>query len=234
MKRLTKTYLSILYFLLLTCFCQAQFSLGVRGGFHFAEIPITAEYIDIVEDINFRSAYQFGLVGNYQFTNNFSLQTEILYLQKGVGLDVPPDDRFNTGYIELYNFHYNYLEIPLLSKFSFKLNSKISLFLDAGFSYGYLYKGFFYSKYIDSDGEIYDDYHDEIDIGDDGDFSLDRNEYSFISGLGVSIPIRRFKINFDMRFSKGLTDLQTERDFAFHTKNRGFGFATSILYSLSK
>lgn len=232
MKLLTKSYLSILYFLLLTYFCQAQLSLGVRGGLHIAEIPLSSGYANIVDNLNFRSAYQFGLIGNYQITNGFALQAEILYLQKGVGLELYAGGFSGAYDDELYNLHYNYLEIPLLTKFCYNLNHKIILSVDAGFSYGYMLDGSYYFKYIDSDGEIYEE-KEKIDLKDD--FSnLARNEYNFIYGLGVSVPIRRFKINFDMRFSKGLTNVQSERGFSYHTKNRGFGFATSILFCLSK
>ncbi len=121
MKRISFLNFFIFMILLVAHVNGQNLSVGIVGGINFADMKATLS--DINRDTEGRTKFGVGIVCTYNFDENFSVQVEPSYLQKGGKIiqDNPQPD------VEVSA---NYIEIPFLFKAS--LGEKINPFVVAG------------------------------------------------------------------------------------------------------
>lgn len=95
---------------ILTVFCAfgsaalAQ-KAGLKGGVNFTNL-----YVDDVDDENMKVGFNAGLYYRNDITENFAIQPEFLFTQKGS--EIHYDGFLGQG---KYRFNLNYLEVPVLA-----------------------------------------------------------------------------------------------------------------------
>lgn len=107
MKKLTITSL----ILFSTLFCFAQNSIGVRVGINLANQQYDADGLDLSFDSNL--GFSIAIPFEIGLSDNFSVQPELAFIQKGVKQDGIIDE------VEVKTI-LNYLEVPILAKKLFK------------------------------------------------------------------------------------------------------------------
>ena len=191
--------------LLLALSSQAQISIIPKAGVTFSTISYDQQPDDQKTQIGFvgGAALDIGIVKNF-----FSLQPELLFIQKG--------ERFDERGVETKSA-LNYLELPVLAKVSFGSES-IKGYVNAGPSLALGLTG----KYKIEGGENADE--TDIRFGDsanDGRRYLDnRFDFGLQFGGGGSFGLGPGSIVADIRYGLGLTDLNDEDK----AKNRTFAF----------
>jgi hypothetical protein len=151
-----------------------EFHYGITAGLNFAVQSEIAEYY---ENDNIRTGLHIGVFGNMVLKNNFSLQGEINYEQKGGKED---------GNIRKYD----YISVPVLVKYSLGKSDQTKFNINAGSYAGYL---------INAETEVEDV---TTDIKDNSkDFEL-----GAILGFRMKYPIANNNIVFDLFMGIGFTD----------------------------
>ncbi|TPE44489.1 porin family protein [Pontibacter mangrovi] len=189
-------------------------SVGPRIGATFAKINFSGEDgdSDFNEAIKANAGLQFGAVANFAVNDMFSVQPELLYVQKGYKIS----EEGMTLKLKA-----NYLEVPVLAKASFGSDS-YKVFFTAGPSVGYWMSG---KSSFEYDGdEVSEDYEFE-----DGD---NRTELGANIGAGIAYPVSSGTVNLDVRYGFGLSSLYSDDQGDAKAKNRVFGVSVAYLFSL--
>ncbi|MHA6248477.1 porin family protein [Pontibacter sp. CAU 1760] len=118
------------------------FSIGPRLGLTFATEKLEPDAREGV-DVRYRTGFVAGLVANYSVSNVFSLQPELLYIEKGVDVHLDVHETTPKGYYEIKGKNWlekHYIELPVLAKLNFRIGS-LGYFLTVGPSLGYWISG---------------------------------------------------------------------------------------------
>lgn len=233
MKKLTKT---LFLFLIICCSASlsAQVSIGPKLGINIAKWSGSFQdddyyyYNNQEIEINNITAYQFGISFDIAINDMISIQPEILYVQKGVVLDL---SQYYSGssYSSSFEINMNYLEIPILVKVKFGPKEGINFFANAGPSFGYGQNGKTKQKY--SYGSYTETEEDEISWSDD---FYNRTDISFAFGAGASYPVGPVNIFLEARYLLGLNHVIQQDDGydAWDFKNTGIGISIGALIAL--
>ena len=109
---------------------NAQFSVGVKFGANWSSVTsydIPKGYKEALNRDNV-----FGACADYSLNNNLSFQTEFIYTGKGIA---------QTDGENLQKFNMNYLELPLLAKYTFGKKA-LRTYVIAGPYFAYWLTGF--------------------------------------------------------------------------------------------
>lgn len=175
-----------------------EFSYGAKGGFVFADLQ--SEQTGGAER---RQAFSGGVFGAVGLSESFSVQGEVLYVQKGDKQEFNQEDGIQTGVIRL-----NYVELPILLRLQAPLLGKANMFP---------YMGPLFSLEVNEDtGELIQlppdldgleqelrDQLDQVSLAEDSHFS-------FAIGVEFSIEGPAFDILLDIRFTRTLDDIGDE------------------------
>jgi hypothetical protein len=123
--------------------------LGVKGGIGIPNLKAGSGASEISKGYSSRLGPYFGVFGDFHLTRVFSLQPEINYSSQGGKKDgrqaIPaqefnPQAPANTFVYANYksNAKLNYIEVPVLAKFTFPLGEKWNFIVDAGPYVGFL------------------------------------------------------------------------------------------------
>lgn len=133
-------------------YSQQAIYLGAKGGLGIPNLQDgTNEQNPLNAGFSSRLGVNIGVLAEFQITDWFSIQPEINFAEQGGKKDglqafVPPDDQLamlppGTKYLYA-NFkneaRLNYIQIPVLAKFNFKLSDKVKFFINIGPYLGYL------------------------------------------------------------------------------------------------
>ena len=107
---------------------------GVKVGIVLNSIPNAGQVIDQISGIDSVDvSAKTGLIGGgfvqFAFNDRFSLQPEMMFVMKGVNLDLR--DNLGTASAKV-----NYLEFPIFMRFNRSLNDTLRGFVMAGPSFG--------------------------------------------------------------------------------------------------
>lgn len=127
---------------------QAPIYVGLQGGISIPNLRAGGGN-EVSEGYSSRLGPYFGVIGQYRFSELFSLQPEVNYSAQGGkkdGLqaisaqDVNPAADPGTYYYANYSSEarLNYIEVPVLAKFTFRLSDALHLSVDAGPYVGFL------------------------------------------------------------------------------------------------
>ena len=138
-----KCLFAALLFLCLTTIQAQEISFGLKGGVNLANVNATQAIDQLTPDFKDITTLTFGGVAELGINENFAIQSELLYTQKGFGIRQGVD-------VNLFNIplplgvtaetRFNYLEMPLLAKVKFG-QREVKGFLMAGPTFGYATSG---------------------------------------------------------------------------------------------
>jgi hypothetical protein len=162
-------------------------SFGAKAGLYTSNTTeITASW----PQTSFKSGFAGGVYMDYAFNRYFSLQPEILYVMKGLNGGIA-----NSMFDVDYSARFDYIEIPLLAKFTLAGRSRFSPYIFAGPGVG------INIKFIDLRS-------DEIQSGSsDWSAIMNRAELCFSFGGGCKYGIGLGGITADIRFDLGLSNV---------------------------
>jgi hypothetical protein len=190
-------------------------SVGAKAGLITTSVTgIPKEWED---SKSYRTSFVGGIVLNYAIDEAFSLQPELLYVPKGlrgtlydgiISVDVTPS--------------FDFLEMPILAKYTFPTGGKWHPCVFAGPSFAYALS----SKLKISAGWL----ATSIDIS-----SLTNDtEFGIVAGTGFGYETGRGLLTFDVRYERGFTNIIKSGEVEFlgstqtisidEFKNYGFAF----------
>lgn len=167
------------------------------------------------DEVKANTGIQLGAVANFGISELFSLQPELLFVQKGYKFE--EDGMSAKG-------KYSYLEVPVLAKISFG-NEQLKGFVTAGPTLGYWLSG--KDTFEAGGGEISGD----IDFDDDEDGVEKRFEAGASIGVGLAYKVGPGALNFDVRYGAGFTSVYESDDDA-KLKNSGISLSVAYLFGL--
>lgn len=180
-------------------FVQAQFSGGLRLG-AMSSAYWKMDVADAGKQLFVRP--QIGLLGEYALNGQLSLHAELNFAPKG---DAWYFD-YSEGKREEIRDVFNYLEIPLMAKYSFAWKSALKPYIIGG-----LYFARALSNKYTEDGVAFDVAFPKGDIG-------------LHIGGGASIQLGPGLVFAELRYAQGLKDLDVFGD-GTHTRMRGPGLS---------
>ena len=214
--------------LLLTLFASdafSQFSIGARGGIHIADYAISGAD-GFGTNPESRLGPLVGVVSEIRFSDNFAIQPELNFLQKGASQDIQFSDSLFGGLRVEAEVFVNYLELPVLLKVGSSFSTlRVDALVGPGFGYAMSGK----TKGTITTNGVPESEEESIDFDEDGfsrtDFSLHFGGMLTFQAGGAA------KIFVDGRYILGLTNLNTS-DSDTETRNRGVSFSAGVLVGL--
>ncbi len=180
---------------------------GPKLGTNFSQISNWTESSG-VENKN-RIGYQFGVVGELGFTNRFSIDGELVFLTKG------HKQKFDGGSTK---YNVNYLGIPLLAKYSFKILGLSKVYAKGG-TFANVRTGgtsVFEFEGVDHESEAQELSSDE----------WRRVDWGMSIGVGAEYEVDYGIWGIDLRYDQSFLDV-----YAINTeKNWNRTFAISVVY----
>ena len=176
---------------------------GVKVGFVLNSIPNAGQVIDQISgyesvDVSAKTGLVGGGFVQFAFNDNFSLQPEMMFVMKGVNLDLR--DNLGTASASV-----NYLEFPIFMRFNRSLNDMLRGFVMAGPSFGVK---------VGTGGTLNGA---QGAVEGSRDFDIDPAIESKDFGLAFAGGLEWQKFMIEARYVLGLTDIAT--DIYFHEDN---------------
>ncbi len=126
MNRITKSFI-IIFACAFTTISYAQTTFGLKGGLNIANV-----IGEDTEDLDSKTAFHVGATAEFKLSENFSLQTELLYSMQGA--------KYSEEGLKS-DIKLNYLNLPIIAKYyvsesfsleagpqiGFKLNSEVTV-----------------------------------------------------------------------------------------------------------
>jgi hypothetical protein len=196
-------------------------SFGVKAGLNLSSITETPE--EWSDDKQFKPGAVFGAVLTYQFENGFGVQPELLYSQNGVSTSL------YQGFVDVdMDLALSYVVIPLLAKYTFRLDKSFMPFLCAGPSFAYTL-----SSELQFEAGWFSGGVDFSSLTHVTDFGM-------VLGAGFGWEVGNNVITFDARYTRGFTNVILSGDFEINGetqtineddfKNHGMAFLVGIVF----
>jgi hypothetical protein len=216
---------------------SAQWHLGIKGGSNLSEV---------VQDVsNVQGAYsvpkagvQAGVVANYRFNNNFALQMELLFSQKGY-MVYRRAEKGQTWILtsDWWSLTNNYLEVPVMAQAIYPFK-RFSLFANGGLYGAYWTTGYWKGRLVGQGfgGETKEPYEF------DSEWGINRRKDSrwdvgMSLGTGISLKIWKVQVAAEARIGQGFLDLHQfmgEKPLSYSGKtNKVYSFTLSCIYPLT-
>lgn len=225
-----KKYSIFVFSLLMAVTLQAQTSIGFRAGINYGSVSEPDVIGKIIPDFENIVGTNFALVTEIGITNQFAIQPELTFTQKGFKIKEGID-------INLFNIplplgvkattKVNYLEVPLLAKVKFG-NDQIQSYLTVGPVLSFAAGGRFKTQaQLLFDIPVIDKKLDLDALG------YNRFEFSASVGGGVSVNTGNGSLFVDARYVHGFTDVYDVPVVDLKLKNKGFGINVGYLMPLT-
>lgn len=195
-------------------FCQI--SIGVKGGVTLSKLKFKSD----LQGYDFKNLVGFnaGIFADYNFTKEYSIVLEIVYNQRGTKYGT--GDKYLTGgYFEpAHEFiqTLNYLDLPLLFKYTIPLDWKIKPIVMIGPQYSFLLNAKIEYSDIVSNRK------------NDNSSDFKNNDFGLIFGLGAKYDIKPGSILFSARYYKGLNNLNADSG----SDIKAYGFQINAGYTI--
>jgi len=161
-------------------------------------------------DNKFKYGYDFGIVGEFGFTNRFSINAEVNFVSKGIKQET---DGFSS------ELKVNYIGIPLLAKLSFN-----ALGLKKVYAMGGTYQN------IRTGGEFKMKSGTFTQTESLIDSSWTRADWGLVFAVGAEYPTQYGIWALDIRYSQGFVDIHKSDDVK--SRNQSIGFTLIYKYDL--
>ena len=225
-----KSILAFALFLMasLATLSAQSFSLGGKIGYNWNNVSAPA----FNGTINFKNMTNtnFGLVAQIGLTDNFSIQPELNYVQKGFRIQESKD-------LTLYNVPIpvgvsavtaiKYIDMPVLAKYKFR-GAGATGYVFAGPSVGYALSG-----NLETHAQVIID----IKVGSTA-INLDnvnykRFEVGGVVGAGFEVPIGNAKLFAEARYTHGFNEVYEVPIIGAKVKNQGYGVSAGFTIPIS-
>lgn len=178
---------TVLFIVIFAFACQLGQSqtFGVRAGLNYSKFLGPTE-TGVDESYSFSNGFHFGLSYSYDFTDLFSLRTELVYIQNGSKYSYsgdsyyiirqPDKTTFEKGNLDFYDLNNSnaYISIPVVA--NYRINSKWEIFGGAYFNMLIGPTGRGQMKFVSTDRP------DEIRFIQSLDFRYNNDQVSEITG----------------------------------------------------
>ncbi len=218
MKNLLKLSFPVLFAIMVSP-AFSQLSVGPRLGVNFSTW-VASEDLEL--DLKSRASILFGVVAEVRISENFAVQPELDFIQKGFSSEEVTTGS-SSGHTDLI---INHIEIPILAKFGKDFGpARVDVLIGPSFSYGL--NGKFKTTFTVNGDTTVDT--DEIDFEED-EFS--RSDLSLQIGAAASKKLgETANVFFDIRYLLGLTNINNSgSDDEAH--NRIFAISIGALFAL--
>ena len=190
MKKIYLVFIAILLFFSST---NAQIKIGLLGGINFSD---SKQNEFLYTESKSKTNFGLGGVVDFQFTNNFSVRFEPLYIEKGSYGEIENLE----GMYARATFNISYFELPVLFKYS--VGNAVQPYMFAGPTIGFK---------LDSDIMLK---AGALEVGVGTNNIMKNIEYSFNLGAGINYKIDELAtIFFEAKYVFGLTDIVKKGDF---------------------
>ncbi len=202
---------------------MAQLSIGPKGG---ATLNTVSGNAPAGTEKGMTFGYLFGAAVNYGFNKTFSLQPEVVFIQKGGKTSSTVTDDFAQ-------MSANYLEVPILAKAQFG-GEKFKGFVVLGPYAGYWAGGKNKATVLGTESNESIDFDNDLD--DDG-YKHNRIDLGINGGIGMQYALWKGNIFLDARYGFGLFDMnkyKTEPNGYKTQANRSVEVSLGYMFKLSK
>ncbi|HEX5112270.1 MAG TPA: porin family protein [Saprospiraceae bacterium] len=182
---------------------ETRSRVGLRAGVVISKQQFDQGDLDVNPDSKF--GLDLALIAEFPLGENFALSPEFHWMQKGSKIE-----DINGGFPESTST-LNYLEIPVLAKFTFGDEAAFNVFF--GPSVGYLFSA------TDKDG---DGNTNDIDLED-----FNRTELGAHLGAGIRLGPVVLDVRYILGFSN-IANIDEDDDLEIH--NRSYGAGLSIMF----
>lgn len=213
-------------FVVFSASAQIQFSYGLRAGINLAKWE--TEELEEEGDIKNRLGLLGGAVLELRFNENFAIQPEINFLQKGVKVEYSVSDPILGNYSGSTNIYLNYLEVPVALKVGRSFGGMRADLL-AGPSFGYGLNGKSKDSYTFNGVTEKDE--SDIDFKED---EIKRIDLGLQIGATVSFGFgENTRLFVDGRYLFGFTNIVDSGDSEDpKVYNRGIALSAGLLFPL--
>ncbi len=194
---------------------MAQLKIGGRVGVNIANVAVSN-----IEDISTNSITGFSIAGvlDIPVAGNFSIQPEIVFIQKGFNQE-ETFEIFGETFTVKADQIVNHIDVPILAKYAFVNSETLVVYAAVGPVLGYAISG----KYkVESNGE-----KETMDINFDDD-GLNRFDFGASFGAGAGFGVGPGHIIVDLRYVMGFSNLI--KDPVDNEKVNNTGFGASVGY----
>ncbi len=190
--------------LLCTATASAQGrTLGVKGGVNLATQRNTGE--GDCADLQSRVGFVAGVFATLPLFSRLELQPEALFSSKGARVDLEGVDA---------SLAVDYLEVPVLARFSRRGGGKLHYYVAGGPSVGFLLRAVTRTTFTTAT--------EEVDISDQV------NKFDFGVAMGGGVEIGSLVI--DGRYTLGLQDIDKDKSDAVKTTNRAVSLTVGFKF----
>jgi len=226
---------------------STSINIGIKGGLSVPQL--SGGNTEQSQGYKTRLGPDFGVFGNITLSSNFSLQLEAFYASQGgkktgiqsidpssVPVPLPPGTNLYADFSN--EAVLNYVEIPLIAKYSFNLTSIFSAYVDAGPYIGFLLNAKTIttgtsSIYVDKNGTSLTIGGNPLSLQDFGQTTTITSDIKTLNtgitgGVGISRPILNGDIILDIRGSYGFTNIQKN---SINGKNNTGSLVVTLGYS---
>lgn len=196
------TSMAVLF--LLAASVQAQNPVfGIRAGMNLATVSAAGNLYD---NNQVQPGFNAALMARYPLGRSWDLMSELSFEQKGIRTSL------GSGSWETVNTRqFDYLTVPLAIRGSMPLAGKVKLFGQAG-TYGSILLSSKTTQKINGEQSVHQD----------SDPNIKSNDFGWIAGGGVDIPMKNHTLSAEIRFERGIMEVdKTDSDlrnkvFSFH------------------
>lgn len=180
---------------------QTDFRFGFKSGLSMSmQYGITPKDLEYTVDSYFRYGFVGGVMLDFGITEDFGIQQEFLYVQKGSVQDIGIPEEDVVTHVE---YDLNYFEIPIVFHYNFIHFGNFKIYGAVGYVMSIMLNG---AVRLDGiaivDGsEAYFTYSTDME-------GVDIFDYSFLYGAGVEFPLFGMDTFFEYRFTIGWNTLE--------------------------
>ena len=234
-----KRFITLAIFVFAITLANAQLTLGPKFGANFSRINMDPEEIQ-PDDNSFKFGYQGGWVFNWAITDGFAIQQEVLFTQKGNKIE---NNIIDTVASEIYHTEYeealtlNYIDLPLMFRFSFGDPMDKQFFFNVGPRLGFLVGGNTAWNSNTKKTQPDDGYKHESQGQTPVDESIyDHSEFGVDIGIGYDINTGPGHFVIDLRYMMGVSDILLEgaQTQAHIMKNQTMALSAIFLFGNTK
>lgn len=223
----TTFFISVCVILAICNKSHGQFSIGPRFAVNLSSIStsnfIVPDYLEV--DYKYYSGIAIGMVTEYNVTEIFSIQPELLFSQQGFREATRAKDE---DYREDHDFRLKYFQIPILLKLKLGSDRLGAIFMAGphfGFGLGSIKEKT--TEYSNSGTNRNTDVHAWHDL------DLRKFDFGLTGGAGLYFALGPGDLGFDVRYQFGLNNiLLDDKGRDKKASNRNFQFGLSYLFNL--
>jgi len=227
---MNKKKISVLLFAILTAgYVQAQFTIGAQAGLNLTNVSMKYDGgKDDALNPKYKCGFRIGVVGEYDISKNFSIQSGILYAIQGYKLgpsEISTDDIFDIqGWEQLVTVNISYLQIPVNAQYLIDFGGSVLLF-QAGPYFGYAFGGKTKLECFQNGNEV-------ASIKEKTYLAFGNKEDQlspFDFGLGMGIGLQLDAVQIGLKYNLGLANLYNIEKTTMN--NRGFAIVVTYFFN---